>query len=40
MYKLPAFQILKDHGPGAKIGLFYEAPAFYAQGKTFLYVSW
>lgn len=33
--KAPGLAILKDHGPGAKVGIFYEAPAFYAQGGPF-----
>lgn len=33
--KNPGTAILKDHGPGAKVATFYEAPAFYAQGTPF-----
>lgn len=35
--KKPGLVILKDHGPGAKIGVFYEAPVFYAKGIPFYF---
>lgn len=35
LFKKPGLAILKDHGPGAKVATFYEAPAFYAQGTPF-----
>lgn len=37
--KKPGLVILKDHGPRAKVGVFHEAPAFYAQGTSFYFVA-
>ncbi len=37
--KNPGLAILKDHGPGAKIGVFHEAPVFYAQGVPFYFAA-
>ncbi|KKR81023.1 MAG: hypothetical protein UU26_C0006G0010 [Candidatus Daviesbacteria bacterium GW2011_GWC1_40_9] len=37
--KKPGLVILKDHGPGAKIAVFYEAPVFYAQGELFYFMT-
>lgn len=39
VFQKPGQAILSDFGPGAKIALFHEGPAFYAQGKPFFFIT-
>lgn len=37
--KKPGLVILNDHGPGAKVAVFHEAPVFYAKGEVFYFAA-